>query len=132
MFIVLLVVGLSCLIPDVYGFQYRSATIIVAIISFGYLFDLLCGPVVMVLNISGFEGMVMRSYKYAIVANILLGCALVVPFKMYGVAIATAVVTIGWGGALSVCFYKKSGFYTSLPIRFLTKSFLRVTSMASK
>lgn len=102
------------LLSKVFGSEYEGAYPSLVILCCGQLVNAACGPVGLVLNMSGHEREVMVGALIAALVNIVL-CLLLAPtYGASGVAMATAVSMTTWNLLLAWRVYVRTGLTTTI------------------
>lgn len=83
-------------IAGVLGAEFRDAYTALSILSIGYVISAALGPVIVLLNMSGYERQTAVGMSIAAGLNVLLNLALVPLYGVNGAAMAMAVSTVAW------------------------------------
>ncbi|MEZ5825696.1 MAG: oligosaccharide flippase family protein [Geminicoccaceae bacterium] len=113
-FALLLLLWPEAILTSVFGHGFDVGAGALAILVTGQLFNLLCGPVAVLLQYSGAERVVARTFAWCTAANLLLNAALIPPFGMEGAAVATALSLVAWNLHLTVFAQKRRDLSTSI------------------
>lgn len=102
------------LIQTAFGANYAPAQAALQILVLGQLGNTFFGPVMMLLNMTGHEKIVMWSVITAAVGNIALNALLIPIYGATGAAIATATTLFAWNLILNVQSLRKLGVDSSI------------------
>jgi len=100
------------LLSFVFGEEYISAYVPMAILCIGQVGLALAGWAVLVLNMTGNETVTARVTVVAAASNLVLNAALIPPFGMYGAATATASTVLIWKLILAYVAQYRTGIRT--------------------
>ena len=89
-------VGGEYFIRTVYGNDYEPSVQILYVLVFGQLINTFFGPVVLLLNMTGHQRVVMLSAVSLTVGNIVLNALLIPIYGMIGAAVATVTTLLFW------------------------------------
>ena len=107
-------------ILGIFGPSYRAAASLVIVLCLGRLFNAAAGPVVNVLNLTGHQRSVLRTFLWAAPCGPLLTVALVKWIGLIGAAVAATAVFVLWSVALHRAVSTQLGITASSAI-FLLK-----------
>ncbi|OBT19345.1 hypothetical protein A9263_15200 [Vibrio cyclitrophicus] len=110
-FIILLVYPVE-FIQFIFGEEYREAASIIQIVTIGYLFNVIVGPVGMLMNMTGNEKLSIKVLLESFVLNIILLILLIPPLGIMGASLSISISMIYWKVKLSYISYKKIGIKT--------------------
>ena len=91
----------------VFGREFARGAPALAILSVGNLINVAIGPVGLILNMTGYERIVVWGYGLGAVVNLLLGTVLIPFLGVEGAAIASAISTLMWNLTLMVKVLEK-------------------------
>jgi O-antigen/teichoic acid export membrane protein len=97
-----------------FGTQYLAAYESMAILIAGQLANSFFGPVMMLLNMTGHEKIVMLSVIAAAVGNVVLNAVLIPLYGSIGAAIATAITLLAWNFLLYLQSLRLQGIDSSI------------------
>ncbi|QNJ97478.1 MATE family efflux transporter [Constantimarinum furrinae] len=98
----------------IFGSQYEIAKEALWILLLGQLFNTLCGPVAIYMNMTGKQNKLHQILIFGFVTNLLLNWFLIPDYGMLGAASATAISMILWNLAAVVYTYRKDRIKTYL------------------
>ena len=98
----------------IFGSQYEIAKEALWILLLGQLFNTLCGPVAIYMNMTGKQNKLHQILIFGFVTNLLLNWFLIPDYGMMGAASATAISMILWNLAAVVYTYRKDRIKTYL------------------
>jgi O-antigen/teichoic acid export membrane protein len=102
------------LIGTAFGAEYSTAYGAMLILVAGQMTNTFFGPVMMVLNMSGQERLVMYGVLVAAAGNLVLNAILIPCFGIIGAAIATALTLFSWKVLLHIAAMRKLGIDCSV------------------
>jgi len=79
-----------------FGAEYIPGWMALVILSFGRLLNAVAGPVVFLLNMTGYEREMMRGVSISTALNIFLNLILIPEYGMEGASLSTAITVIFW------------------------------------
>lgn len=103
------------LLDSVFGEAYSAGHRALAILCVGQTLNAMAGPVILLLNMAGYERDTVRGVAAAAVANIVLNALLIPHFGIEGAAFATASSIVLWNAILGVTVYRRIGII-SMPL----------------
>lgn len=99
-------VGGDYFIRSIYGYDYMPSLQVLNVLVFGQLINTFFGPVVLLMNMTGHQTIVMLSVVMSIIANIVLNVLLIPTFGMIGAATATVTTLLFWNFLLWIVAMK--------------------------
>jgi O-antigen/teichoic acid export membrane protein len=109
-----LILGGTKLISLVFGKEYASAYMPMAILCLGHLVNAGMGSVGIILNMAGLEHITARGVAISTLINVALNILLIPFLSSLGAAIATSSSLVIWNVLLSIWLYKKTGIVSTL------------------
>lgn len=97
-----------------FGIDFAAAYMFMAILIIGQLANSFFGPVMMILNMTGHEKIVMWSVIVAAVGNIALNALLIPAYGATGAAVATATTLFAWNLILNIQSRRLHGIDSSI------------------
>ncbi|ORJ58777.1 flippase [Geothermobacter hydrogeniphilus] len=95
-----------------FGKVFDSGVEVLMILAIGQFVNAVCGPVGIVLSMTGHQVIAQNIIILAAIVNLLLSMTLVQPYGIFGVAWATMISTVLWNFLMNYYVFKKLGFIT--------------------
>lgn len=104
----------------VFGKEFTKGTGILTVLTMGQLISVVAGPVIPLLNMTGYEKKAAEWIALGTVVNATLGCFLTLSFGTMGAAVSNVLSTVTWNFFLCLLVRKKLGINTS-PLAFIKR-----------
>ncbi len=97
-----------------FGHQYLPASTLLSILCVGHIVNVLMGSVGLVLQMTGYERLALRSLTITFIVTISLLIILIPVYNAIGAAIAMSVSLVFWNVLMSLYVYRYTGFKTTI------------------
>ena len=102
------------LLGTIFGQEYVSSSITLALLTIGQLINLMAGPSHTVLIMAGYEDRAIKGWALAVGIHVFLNAIFIPLWGIEGAAIATLISIIVWNALLAAWIYKELGIYMSV------------------
>ncbi|MEZ5834527.1 MAG: flippase [Geminicoccaceae bacterium] len=110
----LLLIGAAPILTLAFGGDFAGASTSLRILVAGQFVNVLCGPVMVLLQVTGSQGLVARTFAICAGANLLLNAILIPTLGVDGAAAATVISMVSWNVHLVMAARRNRSISTSI------------------